>query len=269
MTKLDMSREAVARREAEISRRMAGSTLTSHDRAAERRKIEADVEAEEIAATKAVNDRSEADQERARIASVVKLGRDRDRGRQALRAALLAPIGPEAAFGLIGALPRDDAASADALAVPGFSHFGSPAAQQERKRIASAFARPEAEGRFAAVCAIVLDGDASLTAEQVAPLLATMPIAPAMDFDKYDIGKRAEGLTEIGGEYEPIQSRGERLDSMWGRAVKSANAGIGAAPAPTAAPASPEMGLDDPRRGMTPDGIAAFEAARAARASGA
>lgn len=269
MTKLDMSRDAVARREAEVSHRMAGTSLTSHDRAAARRKIEAEVEAEEIAAAKTANDRSEADQERARIASVVKLGRDRDRGRQALRAALLAPLGSDAVIGLIAALPRDDAASADALAVPGFVSFGSSAAQAERKRIASAFARPEAAGRFAAVCALVLDGDAGLTADQIAPLLSTMPIAPAMDFDRFDIGKRAEGLTEIGGEYEPIQSRAERVDAMWGRAVKSANAGIGAAPAPTAAPASPEMGLDDPRRGMTPDGIAAFEAARAARASGA
>lgn len=261
--KIDMTREGIARREAEIIRRMDGISTAGQARAAARKRIAAEVEAEELATLTVAKDRADADAERARIAAVVKLGRDRDRGRQALRAALLAPIASDAAAGLIAALPRDDAASADALAVPGFSSFGSPAAQQERKRIASAFARPEAEGRFAAVCALVLDGDTSLTAEQVAPLLATMPIAPAMDFDKYDIGKRAEGLTEIGGDYEPIQTRTERVDGIWSRAVRNANADIGAAPAPAAAPVS--LHPDHPHFGLTAEGVAAYEASRAGR----
>lgn len=248
--KTDTSRNAATRRSAEIDRRMAASQATGHQRAAERRRIEAEVDGEENAAQKAASERAEADAERGRIASVVKLGRDRDRGRQALRAALLAPIGGDAATGLIAALPTDAAASPEALAVPAFSPFGSPAAQAERRRIGSAFARPEAEGRFAPVCALVLVGDAGLTAEQIAPILATMPTEATKPKtpgpgERWQADVDAGIAVEMGGDYSPAETKSERIAAGWSKAVAEANASIGTGPSMSA------LGNGRPAAGLT------------------
>jgi hypothetical protein len=255
---IDTSQAAQTRRQIEADARLARLGATGEARTAARKRIVAEVEAEELAAATVADAKAEANAERARIGAVVRLGRDRDRGQQALRAALLAPIAADAAAGLIAAFPTDAAASAEALAVPGLTAFGSPAAQAERRRIAGAFAHPSAQGRFAAVCALVLDGDAGLIAEQIAPLLATMP---AVSWTRTPgPGARAEGLAEFGGNAAPIQSKGEAAAAGWSKAVAAANQSIGAAPA---AVFSSEMAAkaasDDPSFGMTP---AAAEAAR-------
>lgn len=257
--RIDMSRGAEARRQAEVDARLARVDLTGSARAEARKKISAEVEAEEIATATATAAKAEANAERIRIASVVRAGRDRDRGQQALRAALLAPIGADAATGLISAMPTDAEAMPEALAVPSFVAFGSPATQAERKRIASAFARPEAEGRFAAVCALALDGGAGLTGEQLAPLLATMPSGVAKRIP--GPGERAAGLAEFGGDAAPSMTRAEATAAGWKRAAAEANAQIGAGPALSpAAPAVNSMG-DEAHFGFTPEGRAAAIAA--------
>ena len=262
-TRIDMSREAEARRQSEVDARLARVDATGAARAEARRKISADVEAEEIATATAAAARAEADAERARIGAVVRVGRDRDRGQQALRAALLAPIGAAAATGLIEALPTDATASPEALAVPGFAAFGSPAAQAERKRIASAFSRPEAEGRFGAVVALVLDGDAGLTADQIAPLLATMPTGPARRIA--GPGERAEGMAEFGGDTAPRMSKAEANAAGWKKAAAEANASIGAGPKVTAQGLAVAALATDPHIGLTSEGRAAAEALLRAR----
>lgn len=260
---IDQSHEAESRRQHQADARLSRMNLTGEARTAARKRIVADVEAKELAAASAEAAKVEATAERARIAAVVRAGRDRDRGRQALRAALLAPIDAEAATGLIAALPTDAAASAEALTVPGHVSFGSPAAQTERRRIASAFARPEAVGRFAAVCALALDGDSGLTGEQLAPLLLTMPTAPAARIA--GPGERAAGLAEFGGDAAPFQSKSETTAAGWKKAAAAANKMIGAAPILTSSVEATAGSLEtgSPYFGMTPEGRAAAEAAQA------
>lgn len=262
---IDTSREAVARRQEEVTRRMSASAATGNARMTTRREIEAAVEAEELAAAKAAADLAEATAERARIAAVVRIGKDRGRARQALRAALLAPIGAEAATGLIAALPPDSKAQPEAVAVPGFVAFGGAAAQSERRRITSAFARPEAAERFGATVALILDGGAGLTGEQIAPLLATMPTETVSRIP--GPGERAAGLMEAGGDLAPVSLRSERISEGWKRAAASANASIGAGSAASAMHAGHSMAPAeaDPYFGMTAEGRAAAEAIERAR----
>ncbi|MGO4909527.1 hypothetical protein ACEN2J_14475 [Pseudorhodobacter sp. W20_MBD10_FR17] len=262
---IDMSQAAQTRRQIEADARLARLGATGEARTAARKRVMSEIEGEELATANAEAAKAEATTERQRIAAVVRAGRDRDRGQQALRAALLAPIGAEAAAGLIAALPTDGTASADAVAVPGFASFGTPAAQAERRRIASAFAHPGAQGRFAAVCAMILDGDASLTAEQIAPLLATMPTGPVARTP--GPGARAAGLAEFGGEAAPARSKSETAAAGWKRAAAEANRLIGAgttAAAGGAGQAGP-LASSDQYFGMTPEGRAAAEALRRAR----
>jgi len=241
MISIDLSREAVARREAEIDRRTAASTANGAARHQERRRVLAEIEGEEMAQAQAVNDRSEAMQERTRIATIVKLGRDAGRGRQALRTALLAPLTVDAARALITAMPHDAVASPDAAAVPSLISFGSTAAEGERRRIISVFAHPAAQGRFAATVALALEGSEALTAAQIAPVLSGLPLEPAPIDPAARLAQLAEGRAEFGPSDAPVQSKGEAVREGWKRAAAAANASIGAA---DPMPAAGNTGLD-------------------------
>lgn len=265
MISIDLSREAVARREAEIDRRTSGSTATGAARHAERRRVLAEVEAEEQAQTKVAADRAEAAAERARIASVVRLGRDQGRGRQALRVALLTPISAEAARGLIGTMSHDAVAQPEALVVPGFVAFGGEAAQQERRRIISAFAHPAAQGRFASTVALALEGSEALTAAQIAPVLAGLPLEPAPVDPAARLAQIAEARAEFGSDAQPRRTPKEAISEGWRKAAAQANASIGAAPAvPAGGPVILDLaGPGDPAFGSQADLDRALTAARA------
>lgn len=214
--------------------RLAGLGIASADRAAARRTMVALIAAEEQAASAAHDVKAECQAERDRIRAVVRLGVDQGKGRQALRAALLAPISPDAARGLLAAMKPDTEASSEALAIPALVAFGTVAAQAERRRLTSAFSRPEAAGRFRATVALALDGDGGLTADQIAPLLASLPLeAPARTAAEI-LAARAEGLGEFGaGAGEVVASRAEIATAGWSKAVQKANQAIGAASAIT------------------------------------
>ena len=210
-------------------KRLEGLGIAADDRPAARRTMVAAIKREEEAAAAAHDAAKEATVERDRIRAVARLGIDQGKGRQALRAALVAPVTADAARGLIAAMRPDAEAAPEAFAVPAFVAFGGAAAQVERRRITSAFARPEAAGRFRATVALVLDGDGSLTGEQIAPLLAALPteaVDPLADFQA-----RVDEGGWFGGGGEFLTSRSETVSQAWSRAVAAANRHIGAAPA--------------------------------------
>ncbi|WP_189409825.1 hypothetical protein [Neogemmobacter tilapiae] len=181
-----------------------------------------------MADAEAAFQKAEADKERARISAVVRAGQNLGRGRQALRAALLAPVGVTMLAGILSSTVPDGEAEPEAVAVPDHAGFGSIAAQAERRRIAGAFSRPEATSRFDAVAALVLEGDSGLTGEQIAPLLATLPVTTSQP-RRMTIEERAKGEAEFGSDYTPRMSASERIDAGWRKAVAAANAQIGAA----------------------------------------
>ena len=207
--------------------RLEGLGLVAGDRPAARRVAAAMIQAEEQASATATDAQAEATAERDRIQTIVRDGIKAGKGRQALRAALLAPVGPDAARGLLASMTPDTKAAPEVVAVPAFADFGTDATQAERRRITTAFARPEAEGRFRAVAALILDGVA-LTGEQIAPLLAALPteaVDPLADFQaRVDEGEWfGPSDTE-----SPAPSQAEASRSGWSKAVAEANRQIGA-----------------------------------------
>ena len=164
--------------------------------------------------------------ERSRIASIFRAGRDMDRPRQALRLALSAPVGLEASTAVLATLPKDSDAPRDAKVLPDFGAFGTAAAQGERRRITSAFSRPEAAIRFSAAAALILEGNDFLIAEQIAPVLAVMPAETAPRRIP-SIGERAADTAEFGPSATSIASKAELAADSWSRAVAAANTSLG------------------------------------------
>ena len=118
---------------------------------------------------------AEAVQERARIASVVRAGRDFGKSRQAARLALLADIDAVGARAILASLPQDRAAAADALAAPStVGAFGCAAAQAERRRIMSILSCDAAANRPDAAIAVALDTATDAVAAQA--LLSALPV---------------------------------------------------------------------------------------------
>ncbi len=263
-TRIDMSREAEARRQSEVDARLSRMTVTGEARTEARKNLVAEVEAEELAAATAAAAKFEATAERQRIASVYRAGRDLGRGVQAVRMALISPVSAGAMASILGSLPRDAEADKAALLMPGASAFGSPAARAERERIRQILALPDAAGRMGATAALALDGDDALTAAHIAPLLASLPL-DATGPRVSPIGARAEGMAEFGGDAAPTMSKAEANAEGWKRAAATANASIGAGPKVTARDLAGASLTSDPHFGMTPEGRAAAEAALRAR----
>lgn len=236
----------------EAARRVAKMTgLSSQQRQAKTKEIEADLRAEAAEAAKAkaaAAIAAEAQAERARIAAVIRAGSSTGRPRQAARLALSTPISAEGAAAVLTTLPPDASAAPEALSVPdAIGTFGSPAAQAERRRIASILGHPEAADRFATASALALETDLTL-AQAVAALLA----APRQEAKRYpSLEQRSREAGEFGplaGGADPM-TRGERIDAIWAKAVKDANTSIGAIPAAppvaTTTPPNPSMTLDE------------------------
>lgn len=228
-------------------KRLESLGIAADDRPAARRTMVAAIKREEEAAAAAHDAAKEAKVERDRIRAVARLGIDQGRGRQALRAALLAPISPDAARGLLAAMKPDAEAASEALAIPALVAFGTATAQAERRRITSAFSRPEAQDRFRATVALVLDGDGGLTGEQIAPLLAALPTEAVDPLAAFQA--RVDEGGWFGGGGEVLTSKSETISQGWSRAVAKANATIGAAaggaaqlPAPEPFGAPPALG---------------------------
>jgi hypothetical protein len=170
---------------------------------------------------------SEATAERQRVASIVQIGVDCGRPRQALPLALSGPVGADQAQSILSGLPLDQDAPEAALVLPEHGTFGSEAAQAERKRIGSVFAHPAAQGRFKSACALALEGAELIPAEAIASMLAGLPKDAAAPRLK-TIEERAEGLAEFGdGDIAAGMTKGEKAAAGWSRAVSEANAGLG------------------------------------------
>jgi hypothetical protein len=261
MTKatLDQSPAARHRREQAVEARMASVTATGADRAAARKAIEDDVEREEIAAAETMAAEAEATAERSRIASIVQIGVDCGRPRQALRLALSGPVGPDQARSILSGLPLDQDAPAAALALPDASTFGSEAAQAERKRIGSVFAHPAASGRFKSACALALEGHEAIPAEAIAAMLAGLP--KDAEIPRFpSLEERAADLAEFGGDGGDITvgaTKGQAVAQGWSRAVNEANASLGVEPREKRPSGSATSVDDDEEFGTTatlPDG---------------
>jgi hypothetical protein len=226
--KLDQSPAARQRREQTVESRMASVTATGADRAKARKAIEADVEREELSALEASAAQAEATAERSRIASIAQIGVDCGRPKQALRLALSGPVGPDQAKSILSGLPLDQDAPEAALVLPEHGTFGSEAAQAERKRIASVFAHPAAQGRFKSASALTLEGHEAIPAEAIASMLAGLPKDAAAPRLK-TLEEREEGLASFGDDAETAQGRtkGAKIAAGWSRAVSSANASLG------------------------------------------
>lgn len=230
MTKvtLDQSPAARQRREQTVESRMAAVNASGSDRTKARKDIEAEIEREEIAALEASAAQAEATAERSRIASIVQIGVDAGRPKQALRLALSGPVGADQARSILSGLPLDQDAPEAALALPDASTFGSEAAQQERRRIDSVFAHPAAQGRFKSVSALALEGAESIPSEAIAAMLAGLskdaaaPHIPSLE-------ERASDLAEFGdgGDITVGATKGDRVAAGWSRAVNEANSALG------------------------------------------
>lgn len=231
MPKIELSQtpEAIQRRTAEVQRRMKGVTMNGEAYHEARRKAEAEVEAEELAQAETATAHAEAGSERARIASIVQMGTDMGRPKQALRLALSGPVGIDQAKSILSTLPEDDDAPEAALTLPEHGGFGSEAAQMERQRISGVFAHPAASGRFKSASALALEGSEAIPAEAVAAILAGLPKdAAAPRFATLE--ERAEGLAEFGADdgFSAAPTKGQKTASAWSRAISEANEMIGA-----------------------------------------
>jgi hypothetical protein len=230
MTKIELDQAPAARqrREQAVEARMASVTTTGSDRAATRRQIEQDVEREELTALEAEAAQAEATAERSRIASIVQIGVDAGRPRQALRLALSGPVGADQAHSILSGLPLDQDAPAAALILPDAGAFGSEAAQVERRRISSVFSHPAAANRFGAASALTLQGQEAIPAEAVAAMLAGLPIEQAAP-RVLSLEERDAGLSAFGDDTETAQGRtkGDKIAAGWEQAVSSANASLG------------------------------------------
>lgn len=238
----------------EAARRVAKMTgLSSQQRQAKTKEIEADLRAEAAEAAKAkaaAAIAAEAAQERARIAGVIKAGADLGRPRQAARLALAGPLDAVGAKAVLNTLPADANAAPEALAIPGTTgSFGSPAAVTERRRIGAILGHPEAADRFATASALALETTLDLSAA-VAALMA----APRQAAKRYpSLAERSREAGEFGalaGGADPM-TRSERIDNAWKKAIHEANVSIGAVPAaPEARPAplNPSMTADEALR---------------------
>lgn len=238
----------------------AAGVIDRDNREAAHEVIAAQVEAEQDAAQAAISAAAEAKAERSRIAEVVRVGRNCDRPRQALRLALAGPVTAAQAQAILPTLPRDADAPATATALPGQMNFGTDAAKAERARIAAIMGHPEAQGRSKTASAIALEGDEAVPLASALALLSGLPIestGPRVS----PIGLRAEGLAEMGGDYTPMSAtngRAERAAESWKAAAVAANRSMGLAPGSAPAP-TVSAGLlpeNDPYFGMTPEGRA-------------
>ena len=237
----------------EAARRAFATGLSPAEREAEAARIEAELTAEAKAAEQAkaaAAIAAEAAQERARIAAVIRAGSSTGRPRQATRLALSTPISAEGAAAVLMTLPTDAAASPEALSVPdAIGTFGSPAAVTERRRIGAILGHPEAADRFTTASALALD--TSLDLGQAVAALMAAPRQEAKKYPSFEQRQREAGSFGPSFDNGGGQSKGERLDAMWSRAVREANSSIGAIPAPvaTTTPPNPSMTEDDALRG--------------------
>lgn len=235
------------------ARRAFATGLSPAEREAEAARIEAELTAEAAAAEKAraaAAVEAEAAQERQRIGAVVKIGADLGRPRQAARLAISSPLDAIGAKSVLATLPPDMHAGPEALAITSeVGTFGTAGAQAERRRIGAILGHPEAADRFATASAIALD-----TGLDVAQALAALLAAPRQAAKRYpSLEQRSREAGEFGalaGGADHM-TRSQRVDAIWSKAVKEANASIGAVPAPVAAttPPNPSMmtgGLDLP-----------------------
>lgn len=239
----DEIKMAAARRVA----RMQGLSATERRAAAAR--IEADLLAEAETAERAKAAaalEAEASAERERIASVVKIGADLGRARQAARLAISTALEAVGAKALLGTLPTDMQAAPEALTIPAsVGAFGTPAAMAERRRIGAILGHVEAEGRFQTATALAFQTGLD-PLQAVAALLAV----PRQEAQKYpSLAERSAAAGSFGPDFHNTtgMSKGERTNEMWSRAIKQANASIGAAPAPAAETVLPNpdrTGLD-------------------------
>lgn len=103
-------------------------------------------------------------------------------------------------------------------------------ADAERARIASIMGHAEAQGREKQALAIALDAEfAGLSADAVGKLLAVSPKGAEASAGAgiKTIADRAAGAAEMGADATNKQSAAEASRSVWGAAVKQANASLG------------------------------------------
>jgi len=235
MTGAEIKQEA-ARRVA----RMDG--LTAAERRAEQERLEAALRAEAEAAEQAkaaAAVEAEAAAERARIAGVIRTGADLGRARQAARLAVTTPLDATGAKAVLGTLPTDAAASPDAMMITSeVGTFGTPAAVAERRRVASILGHAEAEGRFPVAAALAVE-----TALDPAQALAALMAAPRQAAQRFpSLEERSREAGSFGPDFHNTSglSKGERTDALWTRAIRQANAEIGAVPSGPADAATPK-----------------------------
>lgn len=220
--------------------RLDALNVTASDRAAARRVMVRQIEAEEAAAATVEAARAEAEAERQRIAAVAKTGRDMGRPRQALRLALAGPVTPQQARAILGGLPLDADAKPEHLALPSPGTYGPPGAVAERKRLAAIFAHPAAGERFTAACALALESEEATPPEAVAALLSGLPPEAAAP-RPLSLEERAEGLAEFGSDPFAGATRADRVADGWRAAVQKANRSIGAGATPAQSPGAAPM----------------------------
>lgn len=228
-TKLDRSPQAVRDRMDRVASLMAGvpASAPTAERDAARRRFAAQVEVEEIKAAEAAAAKAQATAERARVRSIIRVGIDLSRPRQALRLALAGPVDAAQAQAILPGLPLDQDASETALTLPGAASFGTPAAQIERRRLSAVFSHPSATGRFGAACALALEGSEALPVEAVTGLLSGLPMEAAPQRIE-TIEERAAGLAEFGSDWHTSETKEEKISAMWSHAISEANRSIGA-----------------------------------------
>lgn len=192
--------------------------------------------------------RQDAVAEQRRIAAIIKIGTDRGRPRQAARLALLTPVAPDAAAGILQGFPSDRVADARALGMPApgaVGTFGSVAAKAERQRFGAILSHEAASERFKAAVGLATTTD--MPADAVAAALAMMPPEPKAD-PIQSLEQRSRDAGEFGpdfsGSADQPRSGVERSREMWAKAVGSANREAGAAPADAAPARSGATGLD-------------------------
>jgi hypothetical protein len=237
----DTQRDDTVRRHAIADQRLARLDLPERDRPAARRAMAAWISVEEADTLAAHSNAADALAERARIASIVGAGRKLGQARQALRIALLGPITVDQASIILGTLQPDGSASEADLAVPGVGSFGTTAARTERQRIAAIMGHPFAVGRFSAASAIALESNEAVPVQAATALLACLPQEVAKPTIP-SIAERAAGQAEFGSEPSGRSSAAETTRSIWGKAVKEANASIGVTPSARPEPVGPDFG---------------------------
>ncbi|NGM47934.1 hypothetical protein G5B31_20665, partial [Rhodobacter sp. SGA-6-6] len=196
-------------------------------RHAERRAILATIEAEELAQAEAAAARADAEAERARLLAIWRVGRDRDRGIQALRMGLTAPITARAVEALLPGLEPDQSGGFAVDPVPGSASFGTDAAGAERERVRRILALPEARDRMSAAAALALEGNGDLTASMLAPLLASLPVEGPKPSGAEILAARATGFVEFGSDAHPRETAKEAVAEGWRKAIAQANASLG------------------------------------------